>query len=100
MNGRREARRKGGREGGAAGSTHPETRPGVVPTEQPSTQVTEAAAQAQSMMDENMILMQERGEKLDRMTYKTERMKKGAMDFAEAARALAERERTKKWWEF
>lgn len=42
----------------------------------------------------------ERGEKLDRMTYKTERMKKGAMDFAEAARALAERERTKKWWEF
>jgi len=60
LNGRREARRKGGREGGAAGSTHPETRPGVVPTEQPSTQVTEAAAQAQSMMDENMILMQVR----------------------------------------
>ena len=33
------------------------------------------------------------------MTERTERMQQGAIDFAEAARALAEREKNKKWWE-
>jgi L-rhamnose mutarotase len=34
------------------------------------------------------------------MTVQTERMQQGALNFAEAARALAEREKNKKWWEF
>ncbi|TFJ86726.1 hypothetical protein NSK_001814 [Nannochloropsis salina CCMP1776] len=40
-----------------------------------------------------------RAEKLSRMTNQTEGMQQRAMDFAAAAKALAEREKGRKWWE-
>ena len=52
-----------------------------------------------SVMEENMAMLGERGEKLRGLQDKTDRMQSDAADFASMARAIREREAGRKWWQ-
>lgn len=52
-----------------------------------------------SMMADNVMALEERGEKLRNLQDKTSDLNDGAADFASVAKALKEQAASRKWWQ-
>ena len=52
-----------------------------------------------STMAENVVALEERGEKLRNLQDKTSDLNDGAADFASVAKALKEQAANRKWWQ-
>ncbi len=50
-------------------------------------------------MADNMVALEDRGEKLRNLQDKTAELGDGAADFASVAKALKEQSASKKWWQ-
>ena len=50
-------------------------------------------------MADNMVALEERGEKLRNLQDKTAELGDGAADFASVAKALKEQSANRKWWQ-
>ena len=54
---------------------------------------------AAAIASENVVKLEERGEKLNTINNKAEAMAHDAMDFASMAKKIRDREANKRWWQ-
>ena len=54
---------------------------------------------AAAIAAENVVKLEERGEKLNTINSKAEMMANDAADFASMARAIRDREANRRWWQ-